>query len=283
MKQGAIWLVRNAASGSNDDAGVQALEQALAQHGLAVAGTTLFPAAPLPSPADLDQRGIATLAVYAGDGTINSVVTAMAGWHGAVLALPGGTMNLLPHRLHGQVPAAEIVRRFAAGQVRRTRPDVITCPQGMALAGLMAGPGTSWCDVREAMRDGDVVQMASGALKALEESLGGAMILCADPPLGRRMGYPLIMCTPDDGGMLVEAYYSETAADYLAQGWALLRRNFRDGPHDDLAFLHRLRLASTDGQPFGLLLDGEPVESAAEVELVLASTPVDLIATLPDA
>lgn len=280
---GAIWLVCNAASGSNDAAALAALDTAFADNGLVIAGRTAFPDEPLPDTAFLDGRGIATVAIYAGDGTINSSIRHFAGWRGALLVLPGGTMNLLAHRLHGNRPVGPILADVAAGHVQRRRPDIISCPQGLALAGLMAGPGTSWCDVREAMRVGAVIDMAAGALKALEESIGGAMIVCRHPALGREEGYPLVMLTPERGGMRVEAYYAQSAADYLAQGWALLRRNFREGPHDDLGTVRRLVLGSTAGQDFGLLLDGEPVQSGAEVELALVSCPVDLLATAPDA
>lgn len=275
------WLVTNAASGSNSDAAVAGLKQACADAGLAIAGHTTFPAVPLPTPEELAAAGAGVVMVYAGDGTINATISALAGWDGAILVLKGGTMNLLYRRLHGDLEVEAVVAAVAGGAARRTRPGVVDCPQGQALAGLMAGPGTSWCDVREAMRDGAVVELAASAVKALEQSLGGATIACRDPALGRPEGYPLVMLTPQDDGIVVEAYHSESTADYVAQGWALLKRDFRQGPHTDLGTVQRLVLASTDDQPFGLLLDGEPRETAGPVELKLANCRVDLLATAP--
>lgn len=278
----AIWLVCNAASGSNNARAVEQLEHALTEGGLPIEGRTAFPDEPLPETAELDRRGIGLVVVYAGDGTINSAIERLGGWHGAMLVLPGGTMNLLARRLHGDRPTMEIVGDIAAGRGRRCRPDVIECPHGRALAGLMAGPGTSWCEVREAMREGDVAAIAAGAVKALEDSLGGAGIACRDPALGRREGYPLLMFTPEPGGMTVEAYHAESAGEYVAQGWALLKRNFREGPHDELGSVRRIVIASSDGAEFGLLIDGEARKSGPQVELVLASCAIDLLATVPD-
>lgn len=276
------WLVTNAASGSNSDDSLAVLDEAFARHGLPPVARTAFPDDAIPTVRELDDRGANLVAVYAGDGTINAVISALAGWKGAVLVLQGGTMNLLYRRLHGDRDLDTVLAAVAGGAVSRVRPGVVHSPHGQALAGLMAGPGTSWCDVREAMREGAVVGVAANTVKAVEQSLAGATIACRDPALGRQEGYPLIMLTPQDDGIVVEAYHAETTADYLAQGWALLKRDFRQGPHTDLGIVDRLRLGSTDGLPFGLLIDGEPVESAPEVELSLATCGVDLLATEVD-
>jgi diacylglycerol kinase family enzyme len=278
----SIWLVNNASSGSNDDGALASLEQACGEHAFHVAHRTVFPAQDLPTPAILDAAGIRLVAVFAGDGTTNTLIATLAGWDGALLVLPGGTMNLLYHRLHGQRTMEEVIAAVARGEAIARRPGVIRCIHGDAYAGLLAGPGTSWGQVREAMREADVAQLATGTVQAIEQTLTGEQIACVEPPLGRAEGYPLVMLTPHDGGIEAEAYYAETAGEYLEQAWALLRRNFREGPHDTLGHARTLRLASTEGNPFGLLIDGEPAEGEAEVEFTLAAAEVDLLATEPD-
>ena len=44
--------------------------------------------------------------------------------------------------------------------------------------------------------------------------------------------------------------------------WAVLRRRFRDGPHERLGLLDRLVIESCDDQPLDILIDGEPASSA---------------------
>jgi hypothetical protein len=278
-----IWLINNPSSGSNDDAALEALEACCGEHGFRLAGRTAFPDDPLPTPAQLDSAGIDRVAVFAGDGTINAAIAALAGWNGAVLVLRGGTMNLLYHRLHGDRTLEETVAAVARGQATMRRPSVIRSPYGDAFAGMLAGPGTSWGRVREAMREADVVELATGTIEAIEQTLTGEMIACVAPALGRPEGYPLLCLTPRGDGIEVEAYYAESAGQYLEQAWALLRRNFREGPHEVLGHPQTLRLASTQGNPFGLLVDGEQAEAAAEVEFALAACEVDLLATEPDA
>jgi len=278
-----IWLINNAASGSNDEASLAALEECCGDNGFRVAHRSVFPRQDLPTPAMLDAGGIECVAVFAGDGTINALLTALAGWRGAVLVLPGGTMNLLYHRLHGDRTMEQVIAAAASGRAATRRPGVIRCPFGTAYAGMLAGPGTTWGKVREAMREADVIELASGTVEALEETLAGDMIACRNPALGRAEGYPLVSLTPHDGGIEVEAYHAESAGQFIEQAWALLRRNFREGPHDALGRVPELSLASTHGQEFRLLVDGELVEAASEVEFEVAACEVDLLATKGDA
>ncbi len=279
----AIWLVNNSASGSNDEGALGALEQCCGEHGFHVAHRTIFPAQDLPTPAILDAAGIDRLAVFAGDGTINSTLAALAGWGGAVLILPGGTMNLLYHRLHGEREMEQVVARAASGDCRMHRPGIIRSEQGSAYAGLLAGPGTSWNRVREAMRKTAIVEMAENTVAAIQETIGGELIACVEPPLGQPEGYPLLMLDPLEDAIEIVAFHAKSPGDYLEQGWALLRRNFREGPHEVLGRVGQLRLGSTRGGAFGLLIDGEPANAGASAEFTFTQCEVDLIATQPDA
>lgn len=277
-----IWLVTNAASGSNAEEALQALERCCGANGFSIARRSTFPEDDLPSPGALDRAGIDRVVVFTGDGTINALISGLAGWSGAVVVLPGGTMNLLYHRLHGERAMEETLAAVARGAATACRPAVIRSRSGEAYAGVLAGPGTSWGRVREAMREYAVIELAASAVTAIEETLNGEMIACAEPPLGRPEGYPLINLSPAAEGIEVTAYHAENAAQYLEQAWALLKRNFREGPHEVLGLAKRLRLKSTEGQPFGLLIDGEPADAGSDEEFWLATCEVDLVATEAD-
>lgn len=278
----SLWLVINAASGSNEEDSAARLEECCARSGIRIERILRFPDDDLPSAQVLDAAGMPLVAVFAGDGTVNTLITSLYGWGGAVLVLPGGTKNLLFRRLHGERRAQEVLDAVAAGAVRRHRPPVIRCERGDGLGGVMAGPGTAWADVREAMRRADLAAMASGAAHAIEQSLAAPTIVCRDPALGREEGYPLLELTPGETGFAVDAYYSETVADYLAQGLALLKFDFREGPSDRLGEPVRLTVENRASQPIGLLIDGEPAEGGPQVRFELAACEVDLLATGPD-
>jgi hypothetical protein len=274
-----IWLVCNPGSGSNNPEALDMLHEHCGAQGLQVERRVEFPDEALPAADTLDAAGVDCVAVFAGDGTVNSCVSELYGWRGAVLVLPGGTMNLLARRLHGEMPAEQIVASVAGGGMRRVRPLIARTQYGDALAGLLAGPGTAWHVVREAMRDADVAGIVAGASEALAETTGGPMLHCREPALGRDTGYPLIEITPGEWGLQLDGYYAESAGDYFAQGWALLRRRFREGLRDRLGLTETAILEDEAGGSIGLLVDGEPCEGGPREEIAVARCEVDLIAT----
>ena len=276
-----VWLVANPSSGSFDEAAYERLLAALAGVGMEPDRIFRFPADDLPSSADLDRNGIGIVAVFAGDGTINTLILRLAGWGGQVLVLPGGTMNLLARRLHGSADACEIVERVGAGKGHAMRLPVARCRQGDALAGFMAGPATVWSDVREAMRQSNLFAFANGVADAIGESLGGETVLLAEPAGGRAEGYPLLMATPTREGLVVDGFFAESAGDIAAHAVALAQRDFRAGPSERLGIFARIELVSRDGSAPQLLLDGEP--ATGDLRQVVEHRPcgVDLVATDP--
>lgn len=277
-----IWLVNNEASGSNDAEAFAGFEAACEDAGVAIAHRTIFPKQELPSQAVLAAAEIDIVTVFAGDGTINAVLQSLEGWSGAVLVLRGGTMNLLYHRLFGDMEVADVLKAVAQGKAERRRPGVIEAPCGRAYAGILAGPGTAWVGVREAMREGAPIQTAAETGSAISETLAGERLRVAEPALGKEEGYPLVLLTPQSSGMVVDAYHAETASAFIQQTLALVKRDFREGPHDRLGQGDRFVLASVEGGEFGVLLDGEPCPSSGATEFRLVPCPVDLLATLDD-
>jgi diacylglycerol kinase family enzyme len=275
----SLWLVTNPASGSNDVDTAEQLRLCCDNARLAVDRVIHFPDDALPSRAEMDQVGIDLVAVFAGDGTINALATSLYGWDGMILILPGGTQNLLYHRLHGERDMQDVLEQVARGRARRCRPSIIRCEQGDGLAGIMAGPGTAWNDVREAIREADIAAIASSAANAIEQSVSAPAIICRNPALGRDEGYPLIELTPEEGGFAIDAYHSETVDEYLAQGLALVMRNFRQGPKDRLGQATQLTVEVPSGGKIDLLIDGEPAEAGSRVQFQLVACEVDLLAT----
>ena len=110
-----IWLITNEGSGSVREELLADLHEACERSSLCIAERTTFPSEEIPSPAELDQRGIDTVVTLGGDGTINAVIAALAGWGGAVLPLPGGPTTIWPH---GMTLSRAAVSRWPADGAR---------------------------------------------------------------------------------------------------------------------------------------------------------------------
>ena len=271
------WLVINTASGSYSEQAVADLVGGMQLIGMLPERTLAIPDEAAPDRAVLETAGVELLAIFTGDGTVNGVVSGLYGWGGAVLVLPGGTQNLLAKALHGDRSAEAIVARMGEGPAPLERRHMVRTSQGDALCEVLAGPGAHWSDVREAMREGDLGGMATTLGEAISQSTGGALVRITDPLLGKAEGYPAVRAHPVGGSMAIDGYGAATLADYARQGVALLRRDFREGPHDALGS-HRTIMCRSD-VPIELMIDGERSTGGCEERFEVIECPVEFFAT----
>lgn len=274
-----LWLVVNEASGSNDDETVQQLIGALGRHASRPAKVIDIQQAGPPDRDALEAAGVDLLAVFAGDGTTNALATGLEGWGGQLLVLPGGTSNLLSKKLHGDLDAEAILARLPA--MRPQRCSCIRGPGCTALIEILAGPGAAWSDVREGLREGDIGEIARSGAEALRQSFTGPMVAVVEPAVGRADGYSGIRLVPQDGALWVEGYGASTAGDVLRQGLALAKRDFREGPHDDLGRFGDVLCRSLGDAPIELMIDGERGTTGPEARFSLAEFGLDLLAMEP--
>lgn len=268
-----VWLVTNSASGSNSPAAVEALCAALAP-----ARTIAFPEQTLPTRDELEAAGVATLAVFTGDGTINAAVSALEGWGGALLVLPGGTQNLLSKALHGDRPLDGILADLPAA--RRVRRSGIRTAHGVSLVEVLAGPGAMWADVRESLRELDIGAMAETFGNALRETREGPAVVLADPVAGQPDGYRAVLLAPERQAVLVEGYDFADLGEFAAQGFAMLiKRNFREGPHDDIGVFPAVTVRSHADIP--LMIDGERRQGGTEEHFTCEEIALDFVSTRP--
>src|SRR3546814_18204620 len=122
----------NSQSGCPDEYIMDKIAEICRASGAPLAATFALLDDDIPGAAELERRGIDLLLVWTGDGTINAAATKAAGWDGAVLPLPGGTLNLLSKQLHGDRPAPEILSDALQGRGRRQAVPMIRSEGGNA-------------------------------------------------------------------------------------------------------------------------------------------------------
>jgi hypothetical protein len=280
MEHSPLWLIINAASGSYSAAALADLLATMEASGCAPERVIRLPEDDLPTGMALAASGVRTLAVFTGDGTINSAATRAEGWDGALLVLPGGTMNLLSKSLHGDVPVHVIIDHLGTANHRRISRPAVRTSQGTALVEVLAGPGAMWADVREGVRDFDLGAIAETFTNALRETREGPGVTIADCATAKPDGYRALRIAPEDEGLRAEGYDFSDLADFAAQGFAMLvKRDFRQGPHDDLGHFAAIDCHSTG--PIPLMIDGERRQGEAAERFERIMFPVDFITTKP--
>lgn len=248
-----LWFISNIRSGSATQAGCEAIEAVCAEKGLALAGRTRFPDDPLPDPAELAAARVDTLMLFAGDGTINAALCHYADWDGAILVLPGGTMNLLAKTLHGDSAPADIVH---AAHLRQHRVALPFAEAGRlrAFVGLIVGPAAHWVRAREAAREGRFARLLRAAMQAWRRTFGDHVRITGVPGLGRR--YQAILATPGSDGLAVAGIDARDWRAIVELGWDWLKGDWMAARAVTATRAKGFTLAGR--KPVLALFDGEP-------------------------
>lgn len=268
-----LWLITNPHSGSAAPEKCAAIEAVCEERGLTLAGRTRFPDENLPAPDGLN--GADTVLLFAGDGTINAALRALEGWDGAVLILPGGTMNMLAKRLHDGTDAAAIVHAAHARPQATTLP-MIEAGDQRAFVGVIAGPVTAWAEAREKARGGALIELPAVAAEAWDASWSGDVAVHdGETLLGR---YRSVFAEPRDGGLSVSGIAADHLTDLARLGWSWVTGDWRQAANVDEALTSAAVLSSEGG--IDALFDGEPVRLESPATLRAGVSGLRFLTTL---
>ena len=247
-------LIINANSGSANAVDGEQVVSALQAAGLDICRQVKLPDEDLPSKDAVEDGRFEVVAILSGDGTISSLCANLSGWDGAILALPGGTMNLLSRRLHGDYPLPALLQGIASTPLDAEHIAVIKFGEREILTGLTVGPCTRWGEVREGIRQGDMSTLTDIVPAAWSETLADNGVWLGG---GGRKAYAGIFIEPvDANALLVMAFRANSITDMVGHGIAWLRRDFREGPRSDLGTMATVTVLGDDTDT-GLLIDGE--------------------------
>ena len=271
-------FIYNERSGGCDPKLVAEVENLFAQSRWPLGGTRMMGEDDLPDVQAANEQGLGLIVVLSGDGSLSAVAQALSGWEGTLLALPGGTMNLLARALHGELSVIEIVQAYLDGRGTVLRTPIIQAGEITAYTGLIAGPTAAWGEVREALRNRDLAALADEiphALTATFEEPGVALA-------GEDTTYPAIFVEPGVRGLRSYGVLANSAGDLFRHGWAWLSGDFRDGPAEPLGTAASIRLYS-DSETLDLLVDGERAKSTSPLDLRAARSAVRFFAAQGEA
>ncbi|UUL82825.1 diacylglycerol/lipid kinase family protein [Sphingomonas qomolangmaensis] len=248
-----LWFITNPSSGSATKEKCDAIEAVFDERGLVIAGRTGFPDEKLPSGKQLDSAGADTVVLFAGDGTINAALCALADWDGAFLILPGGTMNLLAKRLHDTLDPHAIIAA-AHDNDRRVALPFIEAGEHRAFVGLIIGPAAQWFRAREAVRQRRVFALVRAMRHAWGRTFGKGVRVSGSVKLRRR--YQAVFVTPDERGIDVAGVDARDWRAIADLGWGWIGGDWAEARAVTHTLSAHLRIEGD--RPVLALFDGEP-------------------------
>lgn len=262
-----LWFITNPASGSSGGAKCEAVEAVFAERGLTLAGRTEFPREDLPAPETLERERIDTVVLFAGDGTINAALCALADWPGDVLILPGGTMNLLAKALHGPADPATIIHA-AHEEPRRTALPFVEAGAHRAFVGMILGPAAHWARAREAARKHRWRGLVATARNAWRHTFGRGIRLTGVSDLRQR--YQAVLISPAGRVLSVAAIDARDWGSIAGLGWDWMTGDWLAARAVSSERVERLGVRGD--RPVLALFDGEPVLLDADVAITAGGT-----------
>lgn len=266
-----VWLITNSNSRTTDEAVIAGICEAIERAGGEIVRKIDLANEDLPDVGDDLPDMIASLG---GDGTANAVIARFGTEDGPpLLILPGGTMNLLAQRLHGEAPLDQVVER-ALSQGHIVALPLIEGPGFRSLVGVIAGPASAWAEVREDLREGAIEALITDVKAALEATFAGPTVRLR----GHTGDHAALFVEARDDGLHAHDIRADSILDLIRHGWAWLRRDFLGGPTERLEMGCDLVIESMEPEIM-LLVDGEVSSASAPLTLRWGSCPARLIAT----
>jgi diacylglycerol kinase family enzyme len=224
--------------------------------------------------AEAAGQKVEVLIVLGGDGTIRTAAEACAEKGSYLIPLPGGTMNMLPRALYGNVPWEEALKKTLTAPSAKVLSGGRVANKRFFIAAIVGAPAL-WTQPRESMREGniaDAIKKGSVAFRRMFESK--VQYLIAGGVKGETEAValicPLISEEMSDSEQALEAAIIdvESAVEVIGLATIAAFGKWRDDRNILLTKTKRVSVQSSKEIP--ATLDGEKVNlgRSAEIDFV---------------
>lgn len=276
-------VIINMAAGSTDDISVD-ISSIFAELDFAE------PSIHLVEPQDLDAAlktvssdGTDLLIIYGGDGTCQSGALIAREANIPLIALPGGTMNMLPKALYGSV-AWQAALRLALEQKGPRWQPAGTINGNVFFCGAIIGDPIVMSEARESLRDGDILD----AVKQVPEIItaiahGERFRFEVDGEFFDKDANGLQVYCPymTKGATVPDAFELASVpqlsiSQVVGIGARAMAQDWRDSVHVKTASAKRIQIGGQG--TFDVLLDGEPRHISCPIDIKLEQKGVLVLA-----
>jgi diacylglycerol kinase family enzyme len=234
-----------------------------------------------PSFAEAAGQKLEVLIVLGGDGTIRTAAEACAERGPYLIPLPGGTMNMLPRALYGDVSWEDALKNTLTAPSAKVLSGGRVADKQFFIAAIVGAPSL-WAEARESIREGaivDAIGKGSVAFQNMFETKVQYLIS------GKKKGEaeavalicPLISEEMSDSEQALEAAVIdvESAAEVIGLATAAAFGKWRDARNILLTKTRRVGVQSSKDIP--AILDGERVNLGRSAEIDFVSRAVNVI------
>jgi diacylglycerol kinase family enzyme len=234
-----------------------------------------------PSFAEAAGQKLEVLIVLGGDGTIRTAAEACAQEGPYLIPLPGGTMNILPRALYGDVSWEDALKNTLTAPSTKVLSGGRVANKQFLIAAIVGAP-VLWAEVRESIREGDIVdaiEKGSVAFRKLFETKVQYLISGEIKGEAEAVALicPLISEEMSDSEQALEAAVIdvESAGEVIGLATAAAFGKWRDDRNILLTKTKRVGVQSSKDIP--AILDGEKVNLGRSAQIDFVSRAVNVL------
>ena len=221
------------------------------------------------------------LVVLGGDGTIRTAAEACTGTDTYLLPLPGGTLNMLPRALYGEVSWQDALRITLTEPLTKALSAGRTGDELFFVAAVVGAPGL-WMEARESIRERNIVDAVEKSAVAFQAIFETKIRYSISSGTGGEADVLAVICplvseamSDSEQALEAAAVDVENAAELLGLATAAAFGKWRDDESVTLTKTRHVTVQSSRDIP--LFLDGERIKvgKIAEISFVPKSGKCD--------
>ncbi len=162
-----VGVLINTASGSSTESSAGEMTAVLAEFGITPVHLWCIDSSGIEEAfKESDTKSLDVLIVLGGDGTIRTAASRARATSPLLIPLPGGTMNVLPKALYGELDWKDALRATLTRPHEKSVSGGEVNGERFFISGIFGSPAL-WADVRESLRHLNVSDAFKNAKKAL--------------------------------------------------------------------------------------------------------------------
>jgi diacylglycerol kinase family enzyme len=219
--------------------------------------------------------------VLGGDGTIRKAAQACTETSPYLIPLPGGTMNVLPRALYGDLSWEEALKNTLAAPSAKILSGGRVVNEQFFVAAIVGAPAL-WIQARESVREGNVIDLIEKGRVALQKMFGTKVRYLISEEMKGEAEAVLLICpliseemSGSEQAFEAAVVEVENAAEVIRLATAAAFGKWRDDKKIHLTKTTRLAVQSSKGIP--ATLDGESVNLGMRAEFDFVSRAVTVL------